>query len=151
MCELFLVGKDAQKVEVMKTAVGFAILPVSKATDALQVYKGSARNLMLDKPDSFETVPGVKVLFALSKESGKFKGLEKLLRTNCLVNENDPVPGLASALQVADFDSKTAFSPTKTVYTHDVQLSNLPLIESTFNQYLKLLCMQHGANPQQPV
>jgi hypothetical protein len=129
------------------------VVPVSNVTagSQLPLYKGSARNLMLERQDELQTVPNVKVTFAVERDStNKYDGLERLIRMDCLVQDGDIIPGLTETLDIRKFDKSTAFSSAKPLYLHDLSLSNLPLIESTFNQYLKLLCSQQGSNPQQP-
>ena len=148
MCEVFLIAKDE------RTSVGFAVVPVSNVTagSQLPLYKGSARNLMLERQGDLQTVPDVKVTFAVERDStNKFDGLEKLIRMDCLVRDGDTIPGLTETLDIRKFDKSTAFCSAKPLYLHAVSLSNLPLIESSFNQYLKLLCTQQGSNPQQPL
>ena len=72
------------------------------------------------------------------------KGLEGIVPSEILLGPNDKIPGLKSTslpARFVGFDEQIFFNDRKTLFAHNIRISSINEIETSFKQYLRKLCM----------
>lgn len=65
-----------------------------------------------------------------------------------LMGPNDKIPGIKTTTlpaRFSNFDEALLYSDRKTIFAHNIRISSINEIETSFNQYLRKFCMKAGA------
>ena len=145
---------------IQSLGIGFCVIPLFGPANALLSGDALSVNLLQGSPRlvlSGKDVAGLKksaisISYSVvySPQNEKNKQLMFIIPSEILVGPNDMIPGIVTTKMPAQFPglemAQLEFNERKTLYAHDIRITAINDIESSFNNYLRQLCIKVGAD-----